>query len=85
MAQPLEGSPWNLQNGRLMASVDGDDRQQCYGVLSTELTLIIASKYHDISVIEDIYRVSHPHDLSLPLPLLAADVGRRPHTFNCNG
>jgi hypothetical protein len=66
-----------------MASVDGNDRQQWYVVLSAEVTLIIASKYHDISVIEDIYRVSHPHDLSLPL--LAADVGRQPHTFNCNG
>ncbi len=65
-----------------MASVDGDDRQQWKVVLLIEVTLIIASKYHDISVIEDIYRVSHPHDLSLPL--LAADVGRRPHTFNCN-
>jgi hypothetical protein len=29
------------------------------------------------------YRVSHPQDLSLLL--LAADVGRQPHTFNCNG
>jgi hypothetical protein len=41
-----------------------------------EATLIIASKYHDMFVIEDMYRVSHPHNLSLPL--LAADVGRLP-------
>jgi hypothetical protein len=79
MAHPLEG---HLDIYKT-ASVDGDDRQQRYVVLSTEATLVKTSKYNDISVIEDIYIVSHPHDLSLPL--LAADVSRRPHTFNCNG
>ncbi len=39
------------------------------------MTLIIASKYHDISVIEDMHRVSHPHYLSLPLLVLMSVVG----------
>ncbi len=54
-----------------------------YAVLLIEVPLIIASKYCVVSIIEDMYRVSHPHNL--PLQLLAADGGCRPHTFNCNG
>jgi hypothetical protein len=56
-----------------MASIDGDDRQLQFVVLSMEVLLIIASKYRVIFLID------------LSLPLLAADGGRQPHTFNCNG
>jgi hypothetical protein len=45
--------------------------------------LIIAPKYRVIFFIEDrdVFRVSHLHNLSLPL--LEADTGRRPHKVNC--
>ncbi len=54
-----------------------------YAVCSIEVPLIMASKYHIIIVIEDIFRVRHLYDLSLLL--LADDDSGRSHTFNGNG
>jgi hypothetical protein len=49
-----------------MASIDGDDRQSLYVLLSIEVPLIIAAKYLVNFFIGDVYRVSHLNYLSLP-------------------
>jgi hypothetical protein len=77
MALPLEGLPWNLQNGFRGWGCQAAVICCTLGKSDTHYCL------HNISIIEEIYRVNHPHYLSLLL--LAADVGRRPHTFNGNG